>query len=90
MMMLKAPRFVDRTGCFPERNIDTVFYQLNEALAQIRGRMGEERFLELKNMSDQMRALFDADPEGRTGDCQKGRELIDEMEVLLKLRPRRT
>ena len=82
-MMLGSPTFVDRTGYFPGRNLQTTFYELNEGLRLIRGKLGEERYLQLKEMSDRMRAHFEADPEDKTDDSLKGRDIIREMEVLL-------
>jgi hypothetical protein len=35
-------------------------------------------------MSDQMRALFEADPEDKTGDTLKGCKIIHEMEDILR------
>jgi hypothetical protein len=83
MMMLKSPTFVDKMGYFPYRNVDTVFHQLNEGLRLIRGKLGEERYLKLIEMSGRMRAHFEADPEDKTDDSLKGREIIHEMENLL-------
>jgi hypothetical protein len=83
MMTLKSPTFVDNTGYFPYRNIHVVFLQLNEGLRLIRGTLGDERYLKLLEMSDRMRAHFEADAENRTDDTLKGRDIIYEMESLL-------
>ena len=40
-------------------------------------------------MSDWMRAHFEADPEDKTDDALKGREIIREMEDLLRRRGRK-
>ena len=45
--------------------------------------LGEERYLTLKAMSDQIRALFEADPDDKTGDTRAGHMLIQEMEDIL-------
>jgi hypothetical protein len=84
MMVLRSPTFVDNTGRFPYRNIDVVFLQLNEALRRIRGKLGDERYLKLLDMADRMRAHFEADPEDKTDDSMKGRDLIEDMQNLLK------
>jgi len=84
MMMISSPTFVDKTGYFPERNIDTVFFQFNESLKLLRGKLGEALYLKLREMSDRMRAHFEADPEDKTDDGLKGRDIIIEMEDLLK------
>ena len=81
--MLKSPTFVDRTGYFPGKNLETTFYELNEALRLISGELGEDRYLKLIEMSARMRAHFEADPEDKTDDSLKGREIIHEMENLL-------
>ena len=83
-MMLNAPTFKDRTGYFPERSIDTAFQGLNDSLANLRGKLGEERYAKMREMSDQMRALFESDPEGATGGRKAGRQIIHEMELMLR------
>ncbi len=83
-MMLGAPTFKDKTGYFPGKNIDTTFFALNEGLLAIRKTLGEERYATLRALSDKMRALFEADPEDKTGATQAGREIIHEMEDILK------
>ena len=83
-MMLGSPTFVDRTGYFPGQNLQTTFYELNEGLRLIRETLGEERYLKLREMSDRMRAHFEADQENKTDDTLKGRDIIMEMEDLLK------
>ena len=83
-MTLGAPTFRDRAGYFPQKNIDTEFSALNEGLLAVRKKLGGERYATLKALSDKMRALFEADPEDKTGDAQAGREIIYEMEDILK------
>lgn len=83
LMMLRAPTFADTTGYFPERNIDTVFESLNEGLQKTRTTLGEDRYLKLSETTRQMRAYFEADPEDKSKTL-KGRELILEMEDLIK------
>ena len=51
-MLLGAPKFLDKTGYFPYRNLDYVFQQLTEGLSNIRQTLGEERYRELMRMSD--------------------------------------
>jgi hypothetical protein len=78
-MMLSSPTFTDETGYLPGRNIDTVFLQLNEGLQTIREQLGEGLYLKLREMSDRMRAHFEADPENKTDETLKGRDIIDKM-----------
>lgn len=82
-IMLSSPTFVDETGYFPDRSIDTTFFALNEGLRLIRKRLGEEKYAALVDLSARMRAHFEADPEDETGETIKGRELIHDMEDLL-------
>jgi len=83
-MMLNCPAFVDKTGYFPDRNIDTEFHTLKAGLSNIRKSVGEERYTTLIAIADQMRAHFEADPEDKTEDSLKGRQLILDMEDLLR------
>jgi hypothetical protein len=84
LMMLFSPTFKDKTGYFPERNVDTTFYSLNEGLLGIRKTLGEERYATLRDMSVKMRALFESDPDEKTGDTTAGRMLIQDMEDILE------
>ena len=83
-MLLSAPKFIDKTGYFPYQNLDYVFRELREGLAHNRPTLGEERYHELMRMSDRIRALFEADPEDKTGETRKGRDIIYEMEDIVK------
>ena len=82
--LLSAPTFVDKTGYFPERNLETTFSKLNEGLLVLRVRLGEDRYGKLMEMASRARAYFEADPEKKTGDAVKGQELILDMEDLIK------
>ena len=86
-MMLNSPTFRDRTGYFPERSIHTAFQGLNESLANLRGKLGEARYSAMMAMSDRMREHFEADPEDRTADSLAGRQIIHEMELMLRRKP---
>ncbi len=88
-MMLGSPSFKDKTGYFPQMNIDTEFFALNDGLLAVRKKLGEERYATLKALSDKMRALFEADPEDKTDEAQAGRMIIREMEDILKSAARR-
>lgn len=80
-MMLAAPKF--KTRLLPRVNIDTTFFSLNEGLLVVRRKLGEERYTELRAISDKMRMLFESDPDDKTGDTHAGRMLIREMEDIL-------
>ena len=83
-MMLGAPKFVDKTGYFPDRDLDSEFYGLKQGLALVRKQLGEERYTKLVDMADRMRAHFEADPDDTNGECTLGRKLIIEMDEILK------
>ncbi|MCB2061443.1 MAG: hypothetical protein R3E09_10825 [Novosphingobium sp.] len=83
-MMLSAPRFIDDSGYFPEQNLDTEFFALNEGLKLIRKRVGEKDYSALIELTKRMRAHFEADPEDKTEDGIKGRNCIMDMEEILK------
>lgn len=85
-MALYSPTFKDPLGEFPQQNLDTEFFALNEGLKVIRRKLGEGRYNELAALSDRMRNLFQADPEDKTGESREGRRLIHEMEDLLTQR----
>lgn len=88
-MMLGAPTLIDKTGYFADRNIETEFFALNEGLKAIRKQLGEEACAKLIELSAQMRAHFEADPEDKTGEAMKGRNCIVEMEDILRSAARR-
>jgi hypothetical protein len=73
-MLFTAPSFKDKSGFFAEKNIDTAFFSLNEGLLVMRKKLGEERYATLRALSDKMRALFEADPEEKTGGTLAGCE----------------
>jgi hypothetical protein len=83
-MMLASPTFKDKTGYFPQQNVDTTFFSLNEALLVVRQKLGEERYSTLRAMSDKMRTLFEADPDDTAGDARSGRKMVREMEDMLR------
>jgi len=89
LMMLSSPTFVDDSGYFPDRNIETVFDSFNQGFQVVRGKLGDERYFKLQDLSDRMKAHFKADPQNKTDDTVKGRTLIHEMEDLLMQKRRK-
>jgi len=87
-MVLRSPTFIDKTGYFPAQNIDVTFRALNESLDLVRDELGEDLYRKFRAMSDQMRAHFEADPGDKTGDTQKGRELLFDIHEILTQRLR--
>jgi hypothetical protein len=78
-----APTFVERDSRIPNMDINYRFYQLHEGLKAVRKKLGEARYLQLKDMSDLSRTLFEADPEDKTGETRQGRNLWFDMEDIL-------
>jgi hypothetical protein len=85
-MMLSSPTFVDRLGDFP-RTIDSEFFVLKKGLMAVRKKIGEERYAQCVEMADRMRAHFEADPHDKTDDSLAGRQLIVDMQALLRGKP---
>lgn len=82
-ILLSAPKFLDKTGYHPYRDLDYIFQQLLAGLDHNRATLGEERYVQLKGMSERMRALFEADPETKTGETLQGYKIIHEVEDIL-------
>lgn len=81
-IMLSAPTM--KHPLFPERSVDTEFFALNESLDRLRDQFGEDCHARLRILSDRMRAHFEADLDNCTDDTIQGRELIHEMEELIR------
>ncbi|MBT2189355.1 hypothetical protein KK488_20585 [Sphingobium sp. H33] len=89
-MLLHSPKFEDKTGYFPDMNIETTFFALTEGLKMVRKRIGEETFERLASVTVQMKSYFEADPDDKIGEAIKGRDSIQEMEALLQASAKRT
>lgn len=83
-MVLSAPKFLDKTGYFPYKNLDFVFRELHAGLDFNRAKLGEERYQQLQRMADEMRPLFEADPDEMTGQAHQGCKIILAMEDILR------
>jgi hypothetical protein len=83
-MLLSAPKFLDQTGYFPYKNLDYAFRQLYAGLDFNRPNLGEGRYQQLKGMADEMRPLFEADPDEKTGQAHQGCKIILAMEDILR------
>ena len=74
----------------PFLNLEYVFKELSAGLDFNRPRLGEDSYNDLKRMSDQMRALFEADPEDKTGETAEGCKIILAMEEILRAAKRKS
>jgi len=82
-MVLGAPRFIDSTGYFPGKNIDTEFEALTGGIDAIRKKLGEERYAKLMQMAEQTKNLFLAAADYEAEEAWEGRNLLLEMEDVL-------
>ena len=71
-MLLGAPTFIDKSGVFPERNIDSEFHALTEGAQKVRKKLGEEDYAQLINLAGQAKALFADDPNDDNGKTDQG------------------
>lgn len=83
-ILVKAPRFIEKSGYFQSMSVEYVFGRLKEGLGNVRETLGEEHYQRLVQMSDRMQALFEADPDDKTGETLQGCKIIHEMEDILQ------
>lgn len=83
-MFLGAPTFIDESGVFPERNIDSEFHALTEGAQKVRKKLGEEGYAQLIDLAEQAKALFADDPNDANGKTDQGRSLLYEIEKLIQ------
>lgn len=83
-MMLGAPKFIDETGVFWYRDINSTFFQLTESFGIVRKKLGEERYAALMDLAVRAKALFAADPDDTNGKTEEGYKLLYEIEDLVQ------
>jgi hypothetical protein len=83
-MILGAPTFIDETLVFPERNIDSEFDKLTQGFGLVRKKLGEERYATLIDLAARAKALFAADQDDTNGKTDQGRDLLYEIEDVLR------
>lgn len=83
-MFLGAPIFIDKTLVFPERNIESEFDKLTQGFGLVRKKLGEERFAALNDLAVRAKALFAADQDDTNGKTDQGRELLCQMQDVLR------
>ena len=83
-MFLGAPTFKDKTLTFPDRNMETEFHELVEGLGLVRKKLGADRFANLIDLAGRAKALFAADQEDSNGKTDEGRELLCQMQDVLR------
>lgn len=88
-MLLGAPTFKDRTGVFPDHDIETEFRRLTEGFGVVRKKLGEERYAALIDLAAQAKVLFAADPDDSNGKTDEGYKLLHRIEDLIQEARRR-
>lgn len=87
-MVLASPRFVDTSGFFPEKSLETVYFALVEGLKATRAELGEERYATLIEMAEQTKGWFAAAVDEDADDVSAGRSLLlDMIDILGEARP---
>lgn len=82
-MILKAPRFKDRTGYFPDDGIDESFHQLDTGLQRVQAKLGDDRYAKVVDLSARAKVLFLEDPDMTNGKTKEGIWLLDEISQLI-------
>jgi hypothetical protein len=83
-MVFSAPTFVDPLGNFPEREINQEFFTLQAGLDRVRSKLGEERYSAAVDLATRAKALFVADQEDTNGKTDEGREMLFQIDDILK------
>ncbi|MDP5281148.1 hypothetical protein Q9Q95_19645 [Sphingomonas sp. DG1-23] len=78
-MVLGSPNFVDTSGYFPDRTIESEYFALSEALKVVRADLGEERYTKLVAMMDRTKAFFTSPVDEDSDEVWVGRNLLLEM-----------
>lgn len=79
-----APTMKDRSGHFPEDNIDTQFDTLVKSFGVVREKLGEERYARLVDLAARTKALYLEDPDDTNGKTMEGIKLVWEMEEVIQ------
>jgi hypothetical protein len=83
-ILLSEPTLEDTSGYFPGMSVETEFFALNQGLARVRQAIGQDVYAQLLQMSNKVRAYYENDPDDSNGEAIKGREILLDMEEILK------
>ncbi len=83
-MSLWAPTFRDKTLVFPDRNLESEFHELVEGLSLVCKKLGEQRYTRLIDLAARAKTLFAADQDDSNGKTDEGRELLCQMQDVLR------
>ncbi len=79
-----SPTFKDKTGWFPDMNIETEFHALYEGWKNVRKKLGEEDYARALAITARMKEMFLDDPEDVTGESHAGRKLVWQLEDIIR------
>ncbi len=83
-MILRAPTFVDETGWFEDRNIETEFRALTDGFDRVRKKLGEQSYTKLIDLAEHAKTLFAADQDDTSGKTEEGRKVLFEIEDVIQ------
>ena len=83
-ILLSAPKCEDESQFFAGKNVHTEFAAVDESLNLLRADLGDDLFKALAVRAGRAKGLFLADPDDSSGQSDLGREIILEMEYLLR------
>ena len=79
-----APTMIDKSGYFPERNLDSEFATLVAGFGKVRSKLGEERYAQLIALAARTKQLYADDPDYTNGKTEEGIKLVYEMEDIIQ------
>ncbi|HEY1124551.1 MAG TPA: hypothetical protein VGE65_02880 [Sphingobium sp.] len=82
MMMGTSPTFKDEY--FVDQTLDTVFTAFLMGLAASKEDLGAGLHRSLTDLAIRARALFESDPEDKTGESKEGQQLLWQMDEILE------
>ena len=82
MMMGTSPTFKD--DYFISQTLDTVFTAFFSGLAASKEDLGSARYELLAELTTKARAMFESDPEERTGAAKEGQRILWQMDEILE------
>ncbi len=83
-MILGAPTFIDRTGYFAERNLESEFHILISSFDRVRPKLAEDRYTALLDLAGRAKSLFAEDQDDKNGKTDEGRALLFEIEDIIQ------
>jgi hypothetical protein len=83
-LSIDAPTYSRVKHILPHATLDSQFFTFTEGLRRFRPQLGETLFRKLFEMCDEARACFEADPDRTTGETDRGKQLILDVEAMIE------